>query len=80
MAVRSAAACTSSIPAIHSSTAATHSGFTTQRSKAASKGWLRRFLEGEGYLTAIVDRASRNFLAHRVAITLEAMQAVEALK
>ncbi|MCA8003499.1 IS3 family transposase, partial [Burkholderia metallica] len=32
------------------------------------------------YLTAVVDRASRKILAHRVAITLEATHAVEALE
>ncbi len=30
------------------------------------------------YLAAVVDRTSRNILAHRVAITLEAVHAVEA--
>jgi putative transposase len=32
------------------------------------------------YLTAVVDWASRKVLAHRVAITMEAMHAVEALE
>jgi putative transposase len=32
------------------------------------------------YLTAVVDWASRKVLAHRVAITLEANHAVEALE
>jgi putative transposase len=32
------------------------------------------------YLTAVVDWASRKVLAHRVAITMEAMNAVEALE
>ncbi|MBU9325977.1 DDE-type integrase/transposase/recombinase [Burkholderia gladioli] len=32
------------------------------------------------YLTAVVDWASRKILAHRVAITLEAAHAVEALE
>ncbi|TDV27365.1 integrase-like protein, partial [Paraburkholderia caballeronis] len=36
----------------------------------------RRFV----YLTAVVDWASRTILAHRVAITLEAVHAVEALE
>lgn len=35
---------------------------------------------GFGYLTAVVDWASRTVLAHRVAITLEAIHAVEALE
>jgi putative transposase len=32
------------------------------------------------YLTAVVDWASRKILSHRVAITLEATHAVEALE
>lgn len=35
---------------------------------------------GFAYLTAVVDWASRKILAHRVAITLEAVRAVEALE
>ena len=64
---------------------ATAQSWTEVAAQRANQAWALHttyipMTRGFVYLTAVVDWASRKVLSHRVAITLEAVRAVEALE